>query len=90
MGDVTDSIRKLTGTQLRAFERIVVNLDQGVRPKIAATLLELGLIEEYEEALPGWPPVTLTRYCVPLPVRMESCRICAHPTKLPKARQRKR
>ena len=72
---IADTIRKLTRAQLRAFELIAINLDKGVNPKTAAVLLEHGLIEEDEERLPGWPPVTIRRYYVPLPVHMAWCRM---------------
>lgn len=68
---LADTLRQLNRAQLRAFEGIAGNLDRHVSRKTAAVLLEQGLIEEYEEALPGWPPAPLKRYRVPRQVHME-------------------
>lgn len=57
--------------QAPASRQIAINQDWYASRKTAAFLLEQGLIEESNEVVPGWPPLTVKRYVVPPPLREE-------------------
>jgi hypothetical protein len=58
--------RKLTSAQQRVVHAIAVGFDSGHNPKVCARLVELGFIEEHEETLPGFPPVRIKAYTMPI------------------------
>jgi hypothetical protein len=66
----------LTEPQRHVLGAIAVNMDSGHHPATLRKLMELGLIEEYEETLGGRFPVRIKRYVVPLPVHIAWCEWC--------------
>ena len=64
------TFENLTPAQQRVFERCAINDDAGINPRTAEKLIEMGYLEKYTEQLPGFPPVVIYRYFVPLPVHM--------------------
>lgn len=59
-------IRRLTRRQQEVLSAVAIGQDGGHARPTLKRLLELGLIEEYEEPVPGWPPMNIRRYDVPL------------------------
>jgi len=75
-GGIT-SIAALTVRQREVLGAIAVGQDNGHHPKVLAALEEQGLIVGYPEVLPGYPPVTITRWEVPVAVHIRWCEWCA-------------
>lgn len=75
--DFADLFRRLTRAQRRTFEAVAINMDTGHNKKVLASLLERGFIGRTEETLPGWPPVTVSRYYVPLNLHRLWCEYCS-------------
>lgn len=73
----------LTAAQENALMRIAFPLNDwmarggGAQKGTLAELLRRGLIEAREERLPGWPPVTVTTYEMPLAEHIRLCAWCA-------------
>lgn len=66
----------LSAAQQRVAGNVAINLDLGHPPRVLARLVELGLIEPYEERQGGHPPLTVTRYRMPLAVHLAWCEWC--------------
>jgi hypothetical protein len=86
---LAENLAKLTKTQLRAFESVAIKNDWSLSRRTAAILLKQGLIELYEEALPGWPPLSVKRYRVPLTLHAEWCGFEGRESKPRRPRKRK-
>jgi len=69
--------RGLPKRQSEVFEQIAIGNDGGHHPKVLQALLDKGLIERGEQQLGGWPPMTVYRYWVPIPIHMEWCEWCS-------------
>lgn len=63
----------LTDAQLAVFEQIALNQDAGHNPRTLQVLRDRGLIEAEEVNMGGHPPMTVTRYHVPIHVHMRWC-----------------
>lgn len=72
-----DLIEKLTERQRGALGLIAIGEDGMHHSRTLETLLRKGLIEQYEQALPGGLPVRIKRYRVPLAVYAAWCEWCA-------------
>lgn len=66
----------LTPAQQRAAGNVAINLDSGESPRVLARLEQLGVIESYSENHGGHPPLTVTRYRMPLAVHLAWCEWC--------------
>jgi len=58
------------------FGQIAINDDLGHPTAVLKVLEDKGLIERYTD-LKGFPPMTVTRWKVPVPVHYEWCEWCA-------------
>lgn len=67
----------LTPAQRDVLGAIACGQDGGHHPKTLAVLERLGLIAGHEIAMAGWPPVTVTRWEVPLDVHIQWAAWCA-------------
>lgn len=67
----------LTPAQQRAAGNVAINLDGGESPRVLARLVELGVVESYPENRGGHPPLTVTRYRMPLAVHLAWCEWCS-------------
>lgn len=67
---------KLSKQETDVLGQIAINVDGGHNRQVIASLLSKGYIEEYEETLPGWPPVKVKRYSVPIGVHIRWCSWC--------------
>lgn len=65
-----------TERQRAAFEQIGIGQDAGHHPATLAALESKGLIASTRE-IEGYPPVTIKRYHVPLPLHMQWCAWCS-------------
>jgi len=66
--------RGLSEAQERVFEQIAIGNDRGHHPRTLDSLLEKKIIERYAQFIGGWPPMTINRYGVPIPVHIEWCK----------------
>jgi hypothetical protein len=62
--------------QREVLGEIAIGQDGGHNKRILQVLAEKGLIVGYQQALPGHPPVTVTRWEVPLDVHIQWCEWC--------------
>ena len=68
-----------TKAQRETFERIAIGDDRRVNPKVAAKLMEYGLIEQHDQILspalgdPVWLTMRVKRYSVPIAIHIQFC-----------------
>jgi hypothetical protein len=67
----------LTERQREVLSAIAINQDGGHDPQILRALAERELIFGYREKLPGWPPVEVVRWEMPVWAHIEWARWCA-------------
>jgi hypothetical protein len=68
----------LNDVQRDVLGAIACNQDSGHDPQTFRVLAERDLIVGYREELPGWPPVEVVRWEVPLPVHIQWAAWCAN------------
>lgn len=74
------TFKGLTKRGEQIFSLIAIGRDDGHNDKAIKALQAKGLIESYEEILPGRFPIRIKRYFVPTAVHIEWCEWCAaHP-----------
>ncbi len=78
MSEVQDveTFKGLGAHEALILGKIAINDDLGHPATILVALEEKGLIERYTDEA-GFPPMTVTRWKVPVPVHMEWCEWCA-------------
>lgn len=79
---MTETATRLDMASLTAAERDVLGLiaigqDGGHPDRVLLSLAQRGYIVGYRQTLPGWPPVEVVRWEVPLPIHIEWCEWCA-------------
>lgn len=67
----------LTQRQFDVFGQITIGKDLGHHPKTLEALEKRGLIKRYWETLPGWPPVKVASFSVPIDVHAAWCQWCS-------------
>lgn len=67
----------LTKSQDAVFAQICVGNDTCHHPKTLKALEAKGMIVGVTEQLPGWPPVTVKRYSVPIAWHAAWCQWCS-------------
>jgi hypothetical protein len=67
----------LTPAQRDVLGLIAINQDAGHHPATLAALAQRGLIVGYRQTLPGFPPVEITRWEVPVDVHIQWAEWCA-------------
>lgn len=71
------NFRDLTNAQQRVLGLIAINEDLGHNERVYRALEAKGLIVGEDENRGGFPPLTVRRYHVPMPVHMEWCTWCS-------------
>jgi hypothetical protein len=67
----------LTGPQQDVLGQIAIGFDQGHPPKTLVVLAAKGLISGHQEMVPGFPPVRVTRWTVPVNIHVQWAAWCA-------------
>lgn len=67
----------LTKGQHQVFSQIATGNDRGHSPRTLKTLVDKGYISVIPVTLPGWPPVMVNRYEVPIDLHIRWCAWCA-------------
>ena len=80
---------RLTRAQRHLLGRISVGDDSWVKVnlKVVAKLVHLGLVEQFSCDVAGWPPVTILRYQMPMPVHRAWCEMCSTLVRMGKIRE---
>ena len=67
----------LTEQQRRVLSQIAIGFDGGHHERVLVALAEQGLIVGYRQTLPGFPPVEVVRWEVPVDVHIQWAEWCA-------------
>lgn len=67
----------LTGEDRDVLNQIAIGQDAGHPDTVLTALAELGLIVGHEQTLPGWPPVQVVRWEMPIGVHIQWAQWCA-------------
>jgi hypothetical protein len=67
----------LTEPQRTVLGNIAIGVDGGHNPRTLAALAERGLIVGYRQTTPGFPPVEVTRWEMPIGVHIQWAEWCA-------------
>ncbi len=73
---ILKTIEGLPGRHRDGLGEIAVGQDRGHPARVLTALLKKGLIETFDEPMPGWPQATVRRYAVPTPVHIAWCTWC--------------
>lgn len=74
---IYQSISDLPKKQREALGLISIGQDGRVHQLTAEILKIKGLIESSSQVVPGWPPITVKRYEMPIHVHIVWCNWCA-------------
>lgn len=72
----TLDMEALTERQRFVLGSIAIGLDAGHHERVLVALAEKGLIVGYRQVLPGWPPVEVVRWEVPIGVHIQWAEWC--------------